>query len=234
MGWLKTRLWARRRRRQKKIAKTALQPPQNDRDHWIELRQMFTEEEGMTAFFGGEYDKLRAREDIASVRIDLFTLTVETRKLFATVFDKTCDKYKKLYIGVFRLVFWVEPGMTVMGLTNRPRATLRPIECLESGRHDGTNRTMYVVGGDSTGGFCFGNSGGNAFLIEQIAQGEFFTAITFMVSRLAHINEDGYPAALREYRQVLPSGTLAPARSPSFHGMMSLSEYDDEPRGDEP
>lgn len=236
MAWLKmARSWFRGRKKSLKTAKPL--PAMMDRSRWIQLRTMLTGEADMSDFFAGEFDKLRAHKRIESIRIDSdYTVTVRTKRLFAKVFDKTCGKHKHVYIGVFRFGFSIQPGAVVMGLAARPRASLLPIECLDSGRHDGMKTTFYTVGGQDTGGFCFGNQEGNPFLIQQISYGELYTAITFIVSRLGYINEGSDVTALREYRQVLPDGSIARARKPKppVAEMLFLPPNDWEPIGGEP
>lgn len=234
MSWLKLPEW-RFLGRLKGATVPVLHPVVDDRDRWIQLREMFTEEEGMSEFFGGEFDTLRNHEHIRRIRVsEDYAVSVKTKRLFATVLDKTCGKYKKLYIGAFKITLSVEPGTPVMGLANRPRAKLHKIDCISSGRHDGKKTTMYVVGGNETGGFCFGAQEGNPFVIQHVALGEFFTVILFIISRLAHINEGSEAAALREYRQVLPDGTIASPRKQSPQEKTTYPQGEWGPIGDEP
>ncbi|MCC7500680.1 hypothetical protein IT396_02660 [Candidatus Nomurabacteria bacterium] len=214
MSWLKLPEW-RFLGRLKGATVPAPLPVAADRDRWIRLREMFTEEKGMEEFFGGEFDTLRNHEHIRRIRVsEDYTVSVKTKRLFATVLDRTCGKHKRLYIGAFRITLSIEPGTPVMGLANRPRAKLHTIECLSSGRHDGKKTTMYVVGGNETGGFCFGAQEGNSFVTQLVTSGEFFTLILFVMARLAHVNKENEASALREYRQVLPDGSVAQRRKP--------------------
>lgn len=233
MAWLKMPQWWFLGRLKGATVPAPL-PVAADRDRWIRLREMFTEEKRMEEFFGGEFDALRNHEHIRRIRVsEDYTVSVKTKRLFATVLDKTCGKHKELYIGAFRITLSVEPGTPVMGLANRPRAKLHTIECLSSGRHDGKKTTMYVVGGNETGGFCFGTQEGNSFVIQHVASGEFFTLILFIIARLAHINEENEATALREYRQVLSDGSIARPRKPPPQERLVLLQGE-WPIGEEP